>query len=354
MDMVAGTRIDEGGAHLPMTDGRLVEMDARLSLSSELVTTLTTADPEGALRAIGDNYAPSYLDIYGDSNAFELQIRSVRMPGLDHGTVRFGTDVRVTALPPSCYVICIANSGSLEVMSGRTLERIGGSSAAIIFPHERTLFQKWNDDASLVTLRIDEETLEKTINQLLGHQISAPVHFQSALDLASPSTRSLDHILSLVRMEADNLGLLIQDQRGASLITEMLITALLLSQPNNYSEILHQPALSTAPEHIRIARDIIEADPMSIGSIGELADSVHISVRTLEQGFRRHLDTSPHAYLRGVRLQRARQDLLAGDPAEHTVAQVAYRWGFHHLGRFAQTYRSRFGELPAATLRSKR
>jgi AraC-like DNA-binding protein len=34
-----------------------------------------------------------------------------------------------------------------------------------------------------------------------------------------------------------------------------------------------------------------------------------------------------------------------------TVAAVAHRWGFAHLGRFASAYRCRFGEPPSDTLR---
>jgi AraC-like DNA-binding protein len=33
------------------------------------------------------------------------------------------------------------------------------------------------------------------------------------------------------------------------------------------------------------------------------------------------------------------------------VGEVAYRWGFTHLDRFAGAYAKRFGETPSATLR---
>ena len=35
-----------------------------------------------------------------------------------------------------------------------------------------------------------------------------------------------------------------------------------------------------------------------------------------------------------------------------TVAAVAYRWGFAHLGRFAAVYRSRFGVTPSEDLKA--
>ncbi|WP_207954623.1 helix-turn-helix domain-containing protein [Saccharopolyspora elongata] len=35
-----------------------------------------------------------------------------------------------------------------------------------------------------------------------------------------------------------------------------------------------------------------------------------------------------------------------------SVSDVAHRWGFTHLGRFASSYRKRFGVHPSQTLRN--
>ena len=48
-----------------------------------------------------------------------------------------------------------------------------------------------------------------------------------------------------------------------------------------------------------------------------------------------------------------REGLLNNRNAE-SVTQTAMRWGFFHLGRFAQYYRELFGETPGETLRSRR
>jgi transcriptional regulator GlxA family with amidase domain len=57
-------------------------------------------------------------------------------------------------------------------------------------------------------------------------------------------------------------------------------------------------------------------------------------------------------YLRHLRLDRARADLLhlADVPS---VASVALRWGFGHLGRFSADYKERFGESPGESLRRR-
>jgi transcriptional regulator GlxA family with amidase domain len=76
-----------------------------------------------------------------------------------------------------------------------------------------------------------------------------------------------------------------------------------------------------------------------------------VSIRSLQEGFRRHVATTPLAYLRGVRLERAHEDLLRADPRTVTVADVAQRWGFVHQSRFAAAYRARYNASPSEALR---
>jgi AraC-like DNA-binding protein len=43
--------------------------------------------------------------------------------------------------------------------------------------------------------------------------------------------------------------------------------------------------------------------------------------------------------------------LWHGGPDEASISQVALRYGFRHLGRFAADYRALYGESPSVTLR---
>jgi len=51
------------------------------------------------------------------------------------------------------------------------------------------------------------------------------------------------------------------------------------------------------------------------------------------------------------RLKEVRWALREADPDMVNVADVAHRFGFAQLGRFAGRYRATFGETPSATLR---
>ena len=64
------------------------------------------------------------------------------------------------------------------------------------------------------------------------------------------------------------------------------------------------------------------------------------------------LDPGGQAWrVRRLRLDGVRAELIRADPWQVSVSEVAYRWGFTHLGRFAGAYRARYGESPSQTLK---
>jgi transcriptional regulator GlxA family with amidase domain len=93
---------------------------------------------------------------------------------------------------------------------------------------------------------------------------------------------------------------------------------------------------------------LVEEHPERHYSVADLARHAGVSARRLQQGFREHVGMTPIEFLRATRLERAHQDLVDG---EVSVTDVALRWGFNHLGRFAEAYQERFGTLPSKTRR---
>ncbi|PKR88347.1 hypothetical protein CXZ10_15120 [Pleomorphomonas diazotrophica] len=83
-------------------------------------------------------------------------------------------------------------------------------------------------------------------------------------------------------------------------------------------------------------------------TIHDLASSLDISVRALQDGFRKHLNASPHNVLKNGRIEGARRDLLSGKVG--SVRDAAARWGFTNIARFAHDYQSVVGETPRETL----
>jgi AraC-like DNA-binding protein len=104
---------------------------------------------------------------------------------------------------------------------------------------------------------------------------------------------------------------------------------------------------------LRRAIAFIEQHPHTDISVADIAAAANVSIRAVQIAFRRQLDTTPMAYLRTVRLDRAHHDLLATDPAQGaTVTDIAARWGFSSNSRFAARYRGAYGVTPRHTLHS--
>jgi AraC-like DNA-binding protein len=90
------------------------------------------------------------------------------------------------------------------------------------------------------------------------------------------------------------------------------------------------------------------AEPLTVSDVARTAG---LSVRALQEAFQRTLQCTPMNYLRGVRLRRTRDELLAADPTTTTVSEIAARWGFVHMGRFSSEYVRQYGEYPRQSLR---
>jgi AraC-like DNA-binding protein len=137
-------------------------------------------------------------------------------------------------------------------------------------------------------------------------------------------------------------------------LEESLLMSVLYAVDHQYSSALHDPEAHSAGRHIARAVEAIHGEPDRPYTIAALAQIADMSSHSLRYEFHRQVGMPPMAYVRHVRLTRAHADLLAADPDETTVADIARRWGFPRAGRFAARYRAHFGVPPSQTLRTTR
>ncbi|MBT9494232.1 MAG: AraC family transcriptional regulator [Paucibacter sp.] len=99
------------------------------------------------------------------------------------------------------------------------------------------------------------------------------------------------------------------------------------------------------PRSLSRALDYIDANAQSDILLADIAAAACVSVSSLLRQFNEHMGQSPIAFLRQVRLDRARAELRQGDAG--LVRDLAQRWGFQSAGKFSQAYLRRFGERPS-------
>ena len=104
----------------------------------------------------------------------------------------------------------------------------------------------------------------------------------------------------------------------------------------------------------RAVRAFVEGrmDADTLPTVVDICTELGVSERTLQYACHDYIGLSPTVYLRTHRLNNVRAVLAASDPQTTTITEVAMRFGFWHLGRFAGDYRKMFGVTPSETLGS--
>jgi len=87
-------------------------------------------------------------------------------------------------------------------------------------------------------------------------------------------------------------------------------------------------------------------------TIQSLAEQYLISEQTLQNSFKSLFGFTPNIFLRVLKLNLVHQELLISNPGKKTVSQIAYKWGFTHMGRFSKYYTELFEQNPSETLKS--
>lgn len=108
---------------------------------------------------------------------------------------------------------------------------------------------------------------------------------------------------------------------------------------------LHKP-LELAARHLRLAIDYMHSNIHRPFTMSDAATAAGISVRTLQSAFQTHYGATPAAYLRRIRLEAAHLELTSPENIL-PVYEVALKWGFTHMGRFAEAYRKTYGLRPS-------
>jgi len=189
------------------------------------------------------------------------------------------------------------------------------------------------------------------LSRLLCRPLDRPLRFDTQVDLDGPG-RGIAAALATVRHAIAACGRAGPPPLLATELQHNVLSALLLGQRHNYTDEIFAAAALPSPRVVRRIVDQVNAAPYRPYTAATLAAIAGVSERSVYDAFRRRLGISPMAYVRQVRLDRARQELLDLEPSRAaTVIDVAIRHGFAHGGRFAAAYRARFGESPSQTLR---
>jgi AraC family ethanolamine operon transcriptional activator len=207
-----------------------------------------------------------------------------------------------------------------------------------------------NGSLECILIAVDDDFFSGYAQRALGYRLFSDVHGAPVLNSDSAMVaRFRVGVLNLLHNVQQEPHLLLHDHSRVALQDHLLTLLLEALDPKAHC-IDRLPQPSPRANIVARAIDFMEARLAQPIVAADISDALRVSPRTLRYSFEAIAGVSPTHYLLARRLNGARRDLSRSGPAG-TVEEVALRWGFGHMGRFAQYYRLTFGECPSDTCR---
>ncbi|NML27509.1 AraC family transcriptional regulator [Zoogloea dura] len=305
---------------------------------------------DGVREEVGKVFKPHDLTPVRPGESVSASMHHVRRGRLSLSRLEYGTEVRIDpGRLENFYLVQMPIRGGAAIQCGGHRFESGPGLASLISPG-LPLSMRWQPDSPQIVLRIDRDDVVFHCRQHLGEACDRAPEFCPELDLTRSGGAYFAQLLGVLVDAIGREDHPIHQPLVLKQFESTLINALLYGVPSTLSDLLAGNAdKGASPYYVKRAEEYIRAHLNEPLSIEMLAEHTGVSVRTLFSGFRNFRGASPMTYLRNLRLDKVRQELASREHA--SVTDVAFRWGFSHLGRFAQEYKRRFGESPSATLR---
>ncbi|GLQ74039.1 AraC family transcriptional regulator [Vibrio penaeicida] len=320
----------------------------RLDESSHLLFSSSNVDEAKA--SVGRVMTPHELNVINNNGRLDASMHYMPLGDISLYRLKYGSSVSIH-IPTikDYYCIQIPIHGHACVTNGSEKIESTESTASVLNPEVQT-DMVWDYDNDQFMVRISRSLMERTAIGILGHDIDDPIRFDVGFRWQDcPAWYCL--LSYLLDFYANSDPSLRENKLITSQLNQLTATTLFLNHKHSQSEEKVTQRTSIRPRHIKRAQEYMEAHAHEPISVELLAQVCGISIRSLYSGFKDFVGTTPMQYLRNLRLDHVRNDLLTSEAT--SVTSVAMRWGFSHMGRFSAEYKARFGESPSQTFRKR-
>lgn len=321
-----------------------------------LRTRIDTSDPDDARTRIASVYCPHRLTVKGSPSGFRARHAEGGSAGLGVYALTYGsaTTLLESATFDDFVLVSYQISGRL-LAAAETGERLVLPGEHLMLDAHTSYRLRWEANCCIFHARIPRSALETTVAEFTGASQAAAVRFPLHRRPTKSGAATVAKVLHVLLRSAGATGLLASGTLLSTQMRRMLVASILEAYPGVDRKADQRPSGVVRPPALRRAIAYLEDGAADDIRIHDVAAAARVSTRALQEAFRKHLDTTPMAYLKSVRLAHAHADLRQASVEEGTtVASIAYRWGFGNLGRFAAEYRREFGRSPSEVLRATR
>jgi len=233
----------------------------------------------------------------GDTSSFSFTHRTGRLGPITVLDVDFHHDVWVdggehrphyhVTLPVATPSAAMDNSFSVVAEPG---------SVAVYRPEGKAAVSRYV--GRLLAVMIDRHAVEDALACALGRSITSQIDFRPTMTTTTQAIRSWISMVSLFTEQLFRPRSVLHQPMVGMPFAESLVRGLLLAADHSHRAALEGEVIEIPSRAIREAIEIIEAEADRPWTVSALAERSHVSVRSLQQAFQRHLGTSPMAYLR--------------------------------------------------------
>ncbi|MGJ7916192.1 AraC family transcriptional regulator [Massilia sp. LXY-6] len=277
----------------------------------------------------------------------QVRVRAASCGTIGLSTFRFGRTVEIfpQGLVGSILVTTAISGKAGLGVKGKTSYIPNG--ATFISQEEDSPTFLYDADTEVLKLRFDRRRFEEFCFKMVDQAPNGRLRFDSLIKRPDAGTRwtSLLRFVVATLNSAEKNG---PSHLELASMEEMLMLTLLSIQPSNY-HMESGRAAKVSPRQFKHAVDYIRQHLGTDIRLSDMADAASCSIRSLTRAFHLACDTTPMQYVHGLRLQRVRAGLSNAKFDDQTIADIAYHWGFRHLGEFNRKYREAFGETPSET-----
>jgi AraC-like DNA-binding protein len=326
-----------------------------MTMSSPVSTTtkseqFATTDPGAAHGWLQAIYADFQPEEFNNTRDFRFRGWHTQLGRTSVSRLQYSMSADNNVAPSDVLLIVEPSDGAMKVSLGRSEEVVVPGTPVLLPPHQ-AVSALWADaDAGCVCLQAAD--VERVAVETTGMETVA-LRFTGLRPMSPDLARHWNHAVSHLVGAVLRNPVIADNPLIAGQLTQLLAEAALETFPSTtLASHPRIPSDHAAPAVVRRAIDFIDANADREVTLSEIAAASGIGARGLQEAFLRHQDTTPIAYARRARMDRAHRELEAGNPAApDEVRAVAARWGFADPDRFVTTYEETYGHPPGQSPR---
>ena len=297
--------------------------------------------------------ARHWLDTaYGSALGLDGRMGTIHHRRSERGGVavdrlRIDAPVRFDAEPMPTLVVVDVLAGEIEYTRGSVTDR-GREGDTVLASGWGMPFSGRGNGYDVRNTGVSLTVLDAAIADIDPDKSSADLEFSSFVPRSRAAAAQWRAVVDQLSISLETPATPVEQGAAARLLAHSLLHTFDNSVVGDDDRGAARDARDASQAVVRLAQRIIEDRADDDLTISVIAEECHVTPRALQYAFRRHLDCTPHAYLRQVRLDLVHQVLRDGSVSN--VGDAAARFGFFNPGRFAAEYRRVFNENPGQTL----